>query len=297
MRSAARVCGLLVQWSVVVILGVVLTRPLLDFSGWWNVAALAVFLVLGTLTLLFGRLARRNTPPEAVEVAPPLSGAWLAMNSPADRVPSHGTRAYGQEYAIDVLTDSEERPAFGWWPPVRHNRDFPTFGEPLLAVADAVVVHARDHRRDHLSRNSYPALAYLLVEGAVRSLGGAGPVVGNHVVLDLGGGVFALYAHVRRGSLKVREGDRVRTGQTLALCGNSGNSTEPHLHFQLMDRADPDLGQGIPFTWRGVGVPANGERFEVPDPVGGRGRPSGGTAPVRVRLDGRAESDRANGGT
>ena len=292
MRSAARVCGLLVQWSVVVILGVVLARPLLGFPGWWNVAALAVFLVLGALTLLFGRLARRSTPPEAVEVAPPLSGAWMAMNSPADRVPSHGTRAYGQEYAIDVLTDSEERPAFGWWPPVRRNRDFPAFGEPLLAVADAVVVHACDHRRDHLSRNSYPALAYLLAEGAVRSLGGAGPVVGNHVVLDLGGGVFALYAHVRRGSLQVREGDRVRTGQTLALCGNSGNSTEPHLHFQLMDRADPDLAQGVPFTWRGVGVPADGERFEVPG-----GRPDRGRDPVRVRLDGRAEPDRANGGT
>ena len=267
MRSAARVCGLLVLWSVAVTLGVVLARPLLGFSGWWNAAALTLFLVLGSLTLLFGRLARRSTTPEAVEVAPPVSGAWLALNSPADRVPSHGTRAYGQEYAIDLLTDSEDRPAFGWWPPVRRNQDFPTFGEPLLAVADAVVVHASDHRRDHLSRNSYLALAYLAVEGMVRGLGGAGPVVGNHVVLDLGDGVFALYAHVRRGSLRVREGDRVRTGQTLALCGNSGNSTEPHLHFHLMDRADPDLAQGVPFTWRGVGVPANGERFEAPGPA------------------------------
>jgi len=246
---------------------VVVLRPLLDASGWWNVGVLVLFAVLGLLHLLLARLARRRTPPPTVEVAPPVTGRWLALNSPADRVPSHGTRAYGQEYAIDVLVDSDRRPAFGWWPLARRNADFPTFGRPLLAVADGVVVHASDHRRDHLSRNSYPALAYLFAEGAVRGLGGAGPVVGNHVVLDLGGGVYALYAHLQRGSLRVREGDRVRTGQELALCGDSGNSSEPHLHFHLMDRADPNLAQGVPFTWRGVGVPAGGEHFAVPGPA------------------------------
>ncbi|GAA1453778.1 M23 family metallopeptidase [Nocardiopsis tropica] len=267
MRTAAGVCSLLFLWSGAVLLGVALARELLDLSGWWNLAALAAFGVLAALNLLFGRLARGGPPPRAVEVAPPVAGAWTALNSPADRVPSHGTRAYGQEYAIDVLKDSEGRPAFGWRPPVRGNRDFPAFGDPLPAVADAVVVRASDRRRDHLSRNSYPALAHLFVEGTVRSLGGAGPVIGNHVVLDLGDGVFALYAHVQRGSLRVREGDRVRAGRALALCGNSGNTTEPHPHFHLMDRADPNRARGVPFIWRGVGVPANGERFEVPGPA------------------------------
>ncbi|MFD6171816.1 hypothetical protein ACFWH0_22935 [Streptomyces coeruleorubidus] len=55
----------------------------------------------------------------------------------------------------------------------------------------------------------------------------------------------------------------MRAGQVLARCGNSGNSSEPHLHFQLMDGPDPDAARGIPFTWHGIGVPANGEIFEA----------------------------------
>lgn len=147
---------------------------------------------------------------------------------------------------------------------MRRNEDFPAYGAPLLAVADATVLRASDRRRDHLSRNSWPAALYqLLIEASVRDLGGAGAVLGNHLVLDLGDGRHALYAHLRRGSLAVRPGERVRAGQLLARCGNSGNSTEPHVHFQLMDGPDPDTARGLPFTWRGLGVPANGDVFDT----------------------------------
>ncbi|GAA2503117.1 M23 family metallopeptidase [Streptomyces longisporus] len=203
---------------------------------------------------------------EAVEIAVPVTGRWRALNSPASKVPSHGTRAYGQTYAIDIVAEPAEgaRPGFGWWPLARRSADFPAFGAELLAVGDATVVRADDRQRDHLSRTSWPAVLYFfVVEGIVRSLGGARRVIGNHVVLDLGDGTYALYAHLQRGSLAVRPGDRVRTGQLLGRCGNSGNSTEPHVHFQLMDSADPDIAHGTPFTWRGVGVPCNGRTFEA----------------------------------
>ena len=108
----------------------------------------------------------------------------------------------------------------------------------------------------------------MLVEASVRDMTGAHRIVGNHVVLDLGDGTYAAYAHVRNGSLQVKAGDTVREGQTLARCGNSGNSTEPHVHFQLMDHPDLDVARGIPFTWRGVGVPANGEAFTAEGAVG-----------------------------
>ncbi|MDH2426116.1 M23 family metallopeptidase [Sphaerisporangium sp. TRM90804] len=206
---------------------------------------------------------------EALEVGPPVTGRWSALNSPADKVPSHGTRAYGQAYAIDIVAEPEDRPRprFGWWPLARRNGDFPAFGAPVLAVADATVVRVVDRYRDHLSRNSWPALLYLIVEGLFRDMGGPGRIVGNHVVLDLGGGVHALYAHLRRGSITVREGERVRAGQTLASCGDSGNSSEPHVHFQLMDGPDLDTAHGLPFRWRGVGVPANGEVFSAEEPT------------------------------
>ncbi|MFI7274017.1 M23 family metallopeptidase [Streptomyces sp. NPDC049879] len=226
------------------------------------------------LAVLLPPLARKLVPgpataPEPVEVAPPVTGTWSALNSPADKVPSHGTRALGQAYAIDIVAERDDRPrpSFGWWPPTRRNAAFPAYGEPLYAVADATVVRAGHRRRDHLSRNSWPAMAYLLAEGLVRTLGGPYWIVGNHVLLDLGDGTYALYAHLRRGSLAVRPGERVRAGQLLARCGNSGNSTEPHLHFQLMDSADLRLARGIPFRWRGIGVPAARERFTAPGPA------------------------------
>jgi murein DD-endopeptidase MepM/ murein hydrolase activator NlpD len=236
---------------------------LYGISIWWGFVPLILAVGLKGASQLLARPGGEPGPP--VEVEPPVTGRWSALNSPADRVPSHGTHGYGQTYAIDVAAEPTEgaRPAFGWWPVARRNRDFPAFGAPLLAVADGTVVRASDWRRDHLSRNSYPALAYLLVEGLLRDIAGATMVIGNHVVLDLGDGTYALYAHVRRGSLTVRPGDRVRAGQRLGDCGNSGNSSESHLHFQLMDTPDPVTARGVPFSWRGCGVPAGGTSFEI----------------------------------
>lgn len=207
--------------------------------------------------------------PQAVEIDPPVTGRWTALNSPASKVPSHGVRAYGQAYAIDIVAESADpsrpRPTFGWWPLMRRNRDFPAFGAPVLAVADGTVVRARGWRRDHLSRNAWPTLVPFFVEAIVRDLSGPGWLLGNHLIVDLGDGTYAAYAHLRRGSLTVREGERVHRGRQLAQVGNTGNSTEPHLHFQVMDRQELYAARGVPFRWRGVGVPANGETFTVAD--------------------------------
>ena len=259
LQTAARIC-------LLVFLAMIVAGFFVDYPYWWGwvpVGLWALF-ALGGWAARAGDRRKTSARTEAVEVGAPVDGRWKAMNSPADKVPSHGTRIYGQAYAIDIVAEPapDSRPAFGWWPLARRNDDFPAFGAPLLAVADATVVAAEDRQRDHLSRTSWFALVYLfVVEGLVRTLGGARRVVGNHVILDLGDDTYALYAHVRHGSLTVGPGDRVTAGQTLGQCGNSGNSTEPHVHFQLMDTADPDTADGVPFTWRGIGVPRNEEIF------------------------------------
>lgn len=242
------------------------------YAWWWDLLPLALaYALVITVNRRGGTPDAPRAARDPVEVAPPVTGRWSALNSPADRTPSHGVHAYGQTYAIDLVAEPEPgaRPGFSLiWPLARRSSAFPAYGAPLHAVADATVVRADDRQRDHLSRTSLPALLYLLlIEGSVREMSGVRRILGNHVVLDLGDGTYAAYAHLRHGSLTVCEGDRVRAGQTLARVGNSGNSTEPHLHFQLMDGPDPDTARGIPFTWHGIGVPRNGEVFDIPAPA------------------------------
>ena len=229
--------------------GVAVDSFLVDLPRWPLLALLAVAFAV------YLRLGTVRRPP--VEVAPPVAGHWLAVNSPADRVPSHYLHAYGQTYAIDLVHDPAggARPGLAWWPLARRPADFPGFGQPVLAPADARVVRAHDRERDHWSRTSPPAMLYLVAEGMVRELLGPGRILGNHVVLDLGGGVFAALAHLRRGSLLVRRGDRVAAGQQLAECGNSRNSTEPHLHFQLMDHPSVLQAAGLPVRFTAPGQP------------------------------------------
>ncbi|MFE3907191.1 peptidoglycan DD-metalloendopeptidase family protein [Streptomyces sp. NPDC059153] len=205
-------------------------------------------------------LARSQRPPRGhvpVPVQVPVAGRWMVLNGPGTKVPSH-VHSHAQTYAVDLKcdpfqgeADSPAAPSFRrLWPFGRRPGLYPAFGMPVLAPGDGVVVAAAGGQRDHLSRTSLPGFAYLFAEGFVRSLGWPCHLLGNYILLDLGNGVYAVCAHLRRGSLRVAVGDRVTGGQEIAECGNSGNSSEPHLHFQLMDGPDVMTAHGLPFEWR-----------------------------------------------
>lgn len=133
------------------------------------------------------------------------------------------------------------------------------------------MVRASDGQRDHASRNSYPALLYFVFEGFLRELGGPGRVLGNHVIIEHEGS-YAVLAHLRRGSNQVTPGQHVTAGSRIAECGNSGNSTEPHVHFHLMDRPRPFFAAGLPMSFdrfevdgeHRSGVPSGDRPFTVP---------------------------------
>jgi hypothetical protein len=227
----------------------------------------------GCLVVALAFYFRLGTPPkrDPVLVAPPVVGRWRALNSPADKVPSHGLHAYGQTYAIDLIEAPRSwDDSIRWWPPGRRPETFASFDQPVLSPVDGVVVRVHARERDHWSRDSWPGFLYLLLEGSVRELLGPSRVLGNHVVIDAGDGVWAVLAHLRRGSVKLEPGDRVRTGHAVASCGNSGNSSEPHLHFQLQDHRSVLFADGVPFTFAyrsqgraRTGVPGNEQDLVV----------------------------------
>lgn len=199
---------------------------------------------------------------EALAVASPVRGRWEAVNSPSSKIPSHGTHAYGQTYAVDLVfaPDGGTRPEFGtaggaFLPPER----FPAFGQSLYAPASGTVVRAVDDIRDHRSRSSYGAFAWFFFESIPRDLRGVRGVLGNHLVLRLEDGSHFVFAHLKRSSLRVAIGDTVSTGDLVAECGNTGNSTEPHLHCQRQDVANTLIAIGLPWTIEPGGVPANGD--------------------------------------
>ena len=72
---------------------------------------------------------------------------------------------------------------------------------------------------------------------------------GNMIVIDIGGGNHAFYAHLQPGSLKVKRGDKVKTGQIIALLGNTGNTNAPHLHFHVMDGPSPLNANSLPYVF------------------------------------------------
>lgn len=230
--------------------------PLLTQDGVRQIRIAVAFVAVAGLALcvLLGILGPRWLPePPARVVQPPVRGRWLGMNSPASKVPSHGVRAYGQAYAIDIVAEpvGVPRPSFGG-SMMRAAQEYPAFGQPVLAMVDGTVVRASQWRRDHRARSNLLGILYLMVEGMVREIGGPAFVVGNHVTIATEDGAFATVAHLKRGSVTVRVGDHVAAGTRIGSCGNSGNSSEPHVHAQLMDRVSFRTAQGVPMAFADI---------------------------------------------
>lgn len=271
-------------WWVRLFILTVLAMSVAPLPRLWAVICMVVPLLL----FLVRPPARR---PEPTELRAPVRGRWIAFNSPGSRVPSHGVRAHGQMYAVDLLRGDADAPQGpGRTLLGRSPEDYPSFGAPVLAMAAGTVVHVTDHLRDHRARDSWPGLIWMMtLEGFLRLLGGAPAILGNRVIIRHDDSTFSAYAHLRRASVTVRPGDRVDVGQAVGHVGNTGNSSEPHLHVQLMDRPRPESATGLPMRWSGVevdpdrlsfrwstgyakpsavpGFPANGQYFEATGPI------------------------------
>jgi murein DD-endopeptidase MepM/ murein hydrolase activator NlpD len=195
------------------------------------------------------------TPLTPVVVDFPLRGEWIAPNTPGTKVPSHGTDALGERYAYDFVgIDPSSRSRRFYRPsPLRYLlrgvrlQDCFGWGQPIFSATDGIVVRAEDGWPErnpvHLLRD-----AAILLKNA-RTFNSKQTtdlrfLSGNFIIIETKDG-YAVYAHAQTGSIIVSPGDKVIAGQQLANVGHSGNSTAPHLHFHLMDHADPWQAQGI----------------------------------------------------
>ena len=177
-------------------------------------------LAAGALLLAFDLgHALLGGPAAAVRIAPPFEGEWLVLQGGPSPLQNHHLVAYNQRFALDLVRLDD-----GWiFAGGTGNEAAHSWEQPLLSPGDGTIVVARDEMEDSEGANfvTDPADA-----------------AGNVVVVELETGYFVVLAHLRHGSLLVSEGDRVRRSDPLALAGNSGNTTLPHLHLQVQTHAD-----------------------------------------------------------
>jgi hypothetical protein len=190
------------------------------------------------VTVSGGEVAPSDRKPAVI--GPPLAGErYIAADSCCDSsrhvraaLPINGQIRLAQRYAVDWEQIDRQNRIFAG--PKEALRSYAIYGKEALAVADARVVSTVDGLPEQLPGRFPPNLPIEQADG-------------NSVILDLGDGNYALYAHFQPGSLRVKPGDQVVRGQVLGLVGNSGNTVAPHLHFQLMDGPSSLGANGLPY--------------------------------------------------
>ncbi len=196
----------------------------------------------------------------------PFHGEWTVVWGGSAIQDNYHAVSNDQRFAYDlwVVRDGSSHGGEGTLP-----SDYYCFGLPVLAPARGTVVWARDGLPDNRPGQLDP-----------------GEPFGNGVMLDHGNGEFSVLAHFRRDSVRVERGQHVAEGEALGECGNSGNSSEPHLHYHLQNGPDLMVSEGLParfvdYLANGApverGMPVKGERVQrrptSPGPPGTAGSP------------------------
>ncbi len=246
----------------------------------------------------------------------PLRGAgWMAVTTPAHRVPSHGTDLLGQRYAFDFVRVDDRpgvhvHPARSWRTETigGRTRECYAWGEPIHAPFDAEVVTASDGVAERQWVNPAREIFRAFRTAMTFTPDRVPAILGNHVILRAtdasaeggadaahdardsrdsrdasNGEVFAGFAHLAPGTVAVTGGQKVRAGEFLGRVGHTGNSTSPHLHFQLMDSADLLTAHGLPCAFRAYEVARDGTWHPVIDGIPRRRE--------RIRSTGHATGD------
>ena len=178
----------------------------------------------------------------------PFAGDWFVFWGGRTVVENYHAVTPDQRFAYDFVIVKENRTHTG---DGSRNEQYHCFGQPILAPGAGTVI----------------ATSNVVEDNRVGVMNGTVPF-GNVVVLDHGNGEFSFLAHLQRGSVTVTPGQRVQAGEVVGRCGNSGNSSEPHLHYHLQTTAHPGRGEGLPPQFQGY--TGDGRQVERGEPTRGQ---------------------------
>jgi murein DD-endopeptidase MepM/ murein hydrolase activator NlpD len=158
----------------------------------------------------------RNTGRNKTALRLPFDGEWMVFWG-GDTVEQNYHQAHAtQRFAFDILkVDAEGRTHKG---DGKVNEDYYAFGQEIVADADGVVTDVVTGVKDNVPGVMNPLMA-----------------VGNFVMIRHANGEVSVYCHLKYESTRVKAGQKVKRGQVIGLCGNSGNSSEAHLHYQIQE--------------------------------------------------------------
>jgi murein DD-endopeptidase MepM/ murein hydrolase activator NlpD len=176
----------------------------------------------------------------------PFQGQWLVFWGGDHETVNYHVKSPSQRRAADLVIVNAEGKSYKG--DGKKNEDYFAYGKNILAVADGTVVQAIDGMQENAPGVMSPLMA-----------------LGNSVVIEHPGPVFSMYAHLKTGSVKVKAGAKVKKGTVVGLCGNSGNTSEPHLHFQLQDGPLVDHSWGVEPIFANVSVTRGGTASTMKD--------------------------------
>lgn len=169
----------------------------------------------------------------------PFEGAWTTLNGGISKKLSHTWPLINQRYAYDfVIMDDEGRTFEG------DNKDVQSYfcyGANIVAPADGTVVKISNKHRNSRTNGK-------------RAVCDTSDPRGNFVIIQHTEKEFSLMAHLIPGSVTVKAGDKVKQGDIIGQCGNSGNTSEPHLHFQLQSSKTFLTGAGLPISFANINI-------------------------------------------
>lgn len=177
----------------------------------------------------------------------PFEGCWFVANGGVDKNFSHSWAIWPQRYAYDFLIIDEESKTY-----IKDNKnlsDYYCHGKNILAPAEGQVVKIMD---------KYPE-SNVFGDGTVECK--AGDIRGNYIVIRHSDKEYSTIAHIMTNSILVKPGQKVTRGQVIAKCGNSGNTSEPHIHFQINDGKGFFYCAGLPIKFENVFINENSSKI------------------------------------